>query len=76
MKNYKELSNDELEQVSGGLSNNPSYYGCNTGDFTPTNALYTGKPICSCCKHFKSGACEKGHDNPIYGLSSADPKKF
>ena len=73
---FVELNEKELEYVTGGLSQNPSYFGCNSGDFTPTNALYTGKPICANCKHFKSGACEKGHDNPVYGLSSANPKNF
>ena len=65
-----ELTEEELAQVSGGLTNNPYYYGCNSGDFVAKNSAYTPDPICVFCKHYVGGACAKNHDNLVQGGSS------
>ena len=70
MANYRELTDKETEQVSGGLTNNPYYYGCNTGYFVAKNSAYTGNPICAFCKHYKNGACAENSDNLVQGVSS------
>ena len=67
---FVELNEKQLEQISGGLSNNPYYYGCNSGDFVANNPAYTGNPICALCKHYKNGACAENCDNLVQGVSS------
>ena len=66
----RELNEKELEQVGGGLTNNPYYYGCNSTYFVPNNSAYTGNPICVLCKHYNNGDCENEHDNLVQGVSS------
>ena len=64
------LTDEELEQVTGGLTNNPYYYGCNSGGFMANNSAYTGNPICVLCRHYRNGACANGYDNLVQGVSS------
>ena len=66
-----ELTPEEIAQVSGGLTNSPLYYGCNSNDFVAKNSAYTGNPICTFCKHFVNGTCAKDHDNLVQGVSCA-----
>ena len=67
---FVELNEKELEYVTGGLTNSPYYYGCNSGGFMAKNSAYTGNPICVLCRHYINGDCKNEHDNLVQGVSS------
>ena len=75
MGEYRELEEQELEEVSGGkLKNNPMNHGCNSNDFLSTLEFYGGGAICQFCKHYnkKLKTCKKKHNNLVFVAPPSD----
>ena len=75
MNDYKELNEQELEEVSGGkLTYNPHNHGCKSDDFLSTLEFYSGGAICVFCKHYnsKTKTCKRKHNNLVFVAPPSD----